>query len=174
MSTNKVWHECNKVGNKGEELFKDAMQARGHKVFDVRDIKEYQKKDIDYLVQKRNTNKKYSFEIKSDSRMWETGNFVVEKWENLNKSKGWFYKCKARFLVICDVEREILYMFKFSLLRDYVAEYGDELRLITYREQSYDNSNNYCTRQYWLVNMDKFIKYCEDNGEKVIDIDMSW
>ena len=64
---------CLSVGATAEELVKEHLAARGHKITDVTQDKDYQTKDIDFLLD--NGNEKTTLEVKSDSKISRNGNF---------------------------------------------------------------------------------------------------
>ena len=57
----------------GEQLFKQLMEARGHKVEDLTADREFQILDIDFKITSPSGITKY-FEVKYDSKINTTGN----------------------------------------------------------------------------------------------------
>lgn len=87
---------CGKIG---EEMVAAALQKRGNIVLDVSSCREYQRKDIDFLVSKN--KQKTTLEVKNDRRSEETGNVYIETYNTNNASRnnaGWFFYCEADFL----------------------------------------------------------------------------
>ncbi|MDY4009501.1 MAG: hypothetical protein SOY94_11690 [Candidatus Limiplasma sp.] len=87
---------CGKIG---EEMVAAALQKRGNIVLDVSSCRDYQSKDIDFLVSKN--KQKTTLEVKNDRRSEETGNVYIETYNTNNASRnnaGWFFYCEADFL----------------------------------------------------------------------------
>ena len=87
---------CGKIG---EEMVAAALQKRGYIVLDVSSCRDYQNKDIDFLVSKN--KQKTTLEVKNDRRSEETGNVYIETYNTNNASRnnaGWFFYCEADFL----------------------------------------------------------------------------
>lgn len=86
-------------GKCGEQLVKAALTNLGHTVEDVSDIREYQQKDIDFLLTKNNTST--TLEVKNDIKSCSTGNIFIETYNRNNYSRnylGWYYYCEADYL----------------------------------------------------------------------------
>lgn len=87
-------------GKRGEKLVYDALTARGHKLTDLSEDPQAQKKDIDFFVEHK-CGQSTTLEVKSDFRSESTGNLFIE-YENRNnvtrKGKGWYYYCEAEYI----------------------------------------------------------------------------
>ena len=108
--------EAQKVkGKVVEEIVKRHLIGRGHTVEDVSEIKEYQKKDIDFLVANGTTKQLISMEVKRDDNIFRTGNFFFEiGFEKENYySMGWMGKCKADYISFYDTRRNKGYILDF-------------------------------------------------------------
>ena len=88
-------------------------------VFDVRKDKNYQAKDIDFLVE--NTNRQITpFEVKTDMQAHKTGNIVYEK--TTSNHVGCFEKTQAHIIAYYIPGNQQVHMIRVSALRKYVQE----------------------------------------------------
>ena len=86
-------------------------------VFDVRKDKNYQKMDIDFLVE--NTNRQViPFEVKTDMQAHETGNIVYELTTSGNV--GCFVKTLAHVIAYYVPGNKQVHMIRVKKLREYV------------------------------------------------------
>ncbi len=88
-----------------------ALQKRGNIVLDVSSCREYQNKDIDFLVSKN--KQKTTLEVKNDRRSEETGNVYIETYNTNNASRnnaGWFFYCEADFLAFVQQCRRLAHI----------------------------------------------------------------
>lgn len=92
-----------KEGNYGEDLLRKFMAFKGFEVEDLSYIQEYREKDIDFKF-RRVGGKWKTIEVKTDNRMANTGNIVVEVAMNRQSGKvpGWLYYCEADYLCFVD------------------------------------------------------------------------
>lgn len=82
-----------RVGDVGEAVCKNVLEACGFQVQDVSRNPDYYEKDD--LIATKN-GKSYFIEVKTDTRAHETGNLVVELISNMEaKRTGWFNYCKC-------------------------------------------------------------------------------
>lgn len=107
------------IGNTGEQIFYHRAR-RFHKVDDKTNDKDYWGKDIDFIVTNPRTGETRTIEVKTDTRLYETGNLYIEL-ENVHSKggKGWYYFSEADIIAYCDYsapDREI-YLFSFEDLR---------------------------------------------------------
>lgn len=183
MSLDRVWNENQKTGKYGEKLFKGFAIQKGFAVEDKTEDESYFELEIDYILRK--CNYEVSCEVKSCNRIWETGNFIVEKMEDIEKNKlGWYYKSKSEMYIHVDVHNEIIRLFQFKHLREFVEQMifenengldinTCELKYYIQSERSSDHSNRIIKRYNWIINMDKFIKWTQKNGYFYKQYDLS-
>jgi hypothetical protein len=183
MSLDRVWYENQKTGKYGENLFKTWALQDGFDVEDKTEDESYFELDIDYILKK--CNYKVSCEVKSCNRICETGNFIVEKMEDIENNKlGWYYKSKAELFVHVDARNEIIRLFKFENLREFVERMilEDEnkfeittckLKYFIQSDKSSDYSNRIIKRYNWIINMDKFISWNKKNNYFYKQYDLS-
>lgn len=99
---------CGKIG---EEMVAAALKKNGNIVLDVSSCRDYQNKDIDFLVSK--DKKKTTLEVKNDRRSEETGNVYIEIYNANNASRnnaGWFFYCEAAYLAFVQENRRIAHI----------------------------------------------------------------
>lgn len=104
-------------GCAGEEVVKQWLIKRGNKVDDVRDDREYQQQDIDFVVNDVNC-----IEVKTDYRIARTNNVCFEL--SNQRFRGWFDYCKADFLFIYDINSNILHVVYLSKFREFIDKRG--------------------------------------------------
>ena len=103
---NDNWKQCLTAGKRGEALVKAALYAACCWVDDVADIYEYQRLDIDLIVDG------FTVEVKNDLRSNETNNIFVETYNANNESRncqGWFYYCSAQWMAFVQEQKGIIH-----------------------------------------------------------------
>lgn len=86
-------------------------------VVDVRDDKEFQEKDIDFLVEDKN-RQFTSVEVKTDFKAHETGNIVYEA--TTNHALGCFEKTQAKYIMYFIPGSKEAHMINVVDLRTYL------------------------------------------------------
>ncbi len=143
---NENFNNQNLKGKKGEAFVKKYLESRKYTVTDVTDRKKYQDKDTDFLIE-RNRNKQ-TLEVKSDSRMCETGNLLVEigrfvphnksRWGKIGHSEvGWLTKCKAEILAVLDTENRIIYFIDFDEVKSFIVKHGKRIKFWDNHDKCY-------------------------------------
>lgn len=109
------------LGKKGERLFSNRMIQKGYKVFNTTMYKEFQCKDIDFILTSPTSGDTKSFEVKFDSFINQTNNMFVETANPRSKDGiGWYYFTQADYLAYGDSKNEIFYIIKMQDLRNYI------------------------------------------------------
>lgn len=88
------------IGKRGEKLVIAALANRGHKIEDLSDNREYQRKDIDFRIS-NTEGVSITLEVKNDIRSNQTGNVFIETYNRNNVSRGgdgWLCYCEADYL----------------------------------------------------------------------------
>ena len=111
-----------------ELKFAEMMKNRGYEVEDVSQNSEYFDMDIDFIVSSPATGLVKTCEVKCDTRIHRTGNLFLETWSKYGNGLGWWNCCKADYLVYCDAENEIFYIFELDALRKRVLELPKEYK----------------------------------------------
>ena len=105
----------------GEQLFKQLMEKRGHKVEDLTAEKEFQILDIDFRITSPSGITKF-FEVKYDSKINTTGNLFIEFFNAHNYGGlGWYEFCKADFISYGDAHTNTFYCFLLEDLRQLIS-----------------------------------------------------
>lgn len=134
---------CLSIGATVEELVKEHLAARGHNIIDVTQDKEYQTKDIDFLLD--NGNEKTTLEVKLDSKISRNGNFFFEEGFDRKSGfrKGWFRYCEADYICFYDSSIATGYILDFAKAREVVKEQGNQMHW-------FNNTDN-CTGYAYLL-----------------------
>ena len=133
-----------KIGKSGEQIVAEFLRNRGITVVDVSDVREYQIKDIDFLLT-NNEGQKCAVEVKTDYLMNKTGNLFFESvyHKDFGDSKGWLDYCKADYNLFFDAIGNQLYIYDYQNGKDIITAKG-ELRY-------FYNSDDGCDREAYLL-----------------------
>lgn len=97
--------KAKRVGNQGERLVANWMSRLGYQVEDVSMNPDYWKEDIDFLVAKG--EEQMSLEVKTDQRMKDSGNVLIEMCVDVDEGKdGWWKYCQATHLFFVDIRQK--------------------------------------------------------------------
>lgn len=96
------FQRLNKEGLEVQEIVKAHLESRGSKIVDVSQDRDYQKKDIDFLVYKG--TEMTTLEVKKDKSLYSKGNIFIEcGWQRGNYfTKGWLLYCEADYICYYD------------------------------------------------------------------------
>ena len=102
MITMNNFEKMNIQGLKVQEIVKKHLESRSIQVKDVSQDKDYQKRDIDFLLKKGNNFT--TLEVKKDKSLYRTGNIFVECGfqRGQNYSRGWLQYCEADYICYYD------------------------------------------------------------------------
>lgn len=95
MESENLFSRQKTIGKKGEQAVKNYYISQGAEVIDVSNDKEYQKKDIDLIINGQ------TVEVKLGNKIPQYKEFCVEIVSNDNPGyfrKGWFYTSQADIL----------------------------------------------------------------------------
>lgn len=161
------------IGEIGEDVFAEYMHYLGDNyIVDVRQDKEFQAKDIDYVVYSDDEDM-YTVEVKTDMKIGEMRiskyrRFFIEDVQNVRvNSDGFFRYCEADILAYYDSIKELMYLVNWNDLKDYINYYyysnPDSSRV----EYVYGNNS-----AGYGVYIDKCEQYFIDNDRyfKVVDM----
>lgn len=113
-------------GKYGEQIVFDYYNSIGCNIIDVSEDKEYQQKDIDFLIDG------IGYEVKTQNCILEN-KICIELKSNVEKNyNGWFYTTAAQYLVFVDKVNSILYKIPVEELREY---YYKNIQNIKARQQ---------------------------------------
>lgn len=113
------------IGAAGENIFHARARRLGYEVEWLTNRAEFWDKDCDFLVFNPLTGARRLIEVKTDSRLYDTGNLYIET-ENKNSkdARGWYCFCAADIIAYCDYSapRKPFYLFSLEELRAHVEE----------------------------------------------------
>lgn len=125
-------------GKKAEVIVRDVLLAHGYYVEDVRDLKSYQVRSIDYVA--IHDQQIQSIEVKDDTKGYLTQNFIIEM-EAANGRPGWFPKCQATRLFIVSREERLIFSICMKDLKAFMKENGEALREVFIYDQNEDGTS---------------------------------
>jgi len=169
MSIQHNFADSIKVGKKGENIVYDWLMSRESvkNVIDVSDDRDYQKKDIDYIVQ-FHKGKNVSIEIKCDT-YYHTGNFFLELISNDNKgTEGCLIYTEADYLFYFFDKVNILYIIPVKELQQWISENKDSGRFRKKKCGNYINGRYVYSSVGLLVNRDTLCEEINEMGERVL------
>ena len=106
------------IGKAGEQAFAHKLRGSKYQVEDLTGNPAYFDKDIDFLVINPETGNRRAYEVKSDSRISQTGNLFIETWNrNSPKQNGWYKFCEADYIAYFDFQQKFFHCFSFADLR---------------------------------------------------------
>ena len=133
-----MWQNDLANGREGEQLVALALQNKGHNVMDVSEDREYQLRDIDFVLRK--SDQTTTLEVKNDIRSCQTGNVFIETYNRNNRQRngiGWYYYCEAEFLAFVQQKYAIAHIIsRYDLIQ--LAESG------LYRKRQSAEAEGYC------------------------------
>lgn len=112
------------IGKKAESKVAYILEQNGFSVTDVSDDKDYQKQDIDFIIEK--DGQEWTFEVKSDSKIASTGNIYFEKgFDRVSGYRqGWLGYCEADWIGYYCATNDTVYIIRFDGYQDYLRECG--------------------------------------------------
>lgn len=111
------------IGIIGEEVFikyinKNLKEDIGSKLIDVRADKEYQEKDIDFILENIE-HPNISFEVKTETTIGN--NITVVYWKDIHKQKkGWIQVTEADYIFLYKQQLNKAFLIKTGMLKLYV------------------------------------------------------
>lgn len=129
--------EQKKIGKNYEQVVKQHLQKRNIKVTDVAENSEWQKKDIDFIIEKEGISA--TIEIKADSRIHKTNNFFFEisALRGKARSAGWLEKCQADYLCVYDTIRNHGYILNLPLTSSLLEQKAQTTSFYDYLDNKY-------------------------------------
>lgn len=96
------FYKMNLEGLEVQEIVKQHLESRGIEVIDVSQIKDYQKRDIDFIC--RRYPQETTVEVKKDKSLYRTGNIFIECGAQRGNfySAGWVKYCEADYICYYD------------------------------------------------------------------------
>lgn len=98
-------------GKVGEEMFATYEKAQGATVIDVRAQQEFRELDTDFiLVDASFGDRIITVEVKTDYKSEKTDNVFVETYNTYTGKNGWWYYCKAEYLVFVQPDSRLAHV----------------------------------------------------------------
>lgn len=156
--TNVSFNDNLDKGSIAEAVFEQHMNVLEYKFQDVRKDKEYQKIDVDYLVDDM------KIEIKADfcfgSYNWEKQRFFMETVQNRRiNSAGWMKISECDVLGIYDAINKIMYYMLMEDIKEYINLYSNDTNRMMYIQIKNGAEGwgiNINAFWDWLINNEKF------------------
>lgn len=126
-----------KSAEKSEVIVVEYLTRNGYYVEDVRHLKNYQVRSIDYVALAN--QQAYTIEVKDDQRGHQTGNFIIEL-EAGDGKPGWFKKCHATTLAIVSQEERTIFMLSMYELKQYIKKHRKRLREVIIKDYNSDGT----------------------------------
>ena len=105
------------AGTKGEQIAASILESLGYTLEEVTNKAEYQKLDIDFIVNKGSDT--FTLEVKADSRINQTNNICVETITNKQLMKrGWFFTTEAAYIAFVDTVGRRVHLVNTNELRE--------------------------------------------------------
>ncbi|MDW5300635.1 MAG: hypothetical protein SA378_10950 [Sedimentibacter sp.] len=176
---NKTWYkdfsETLDKGEIGESAFIQLAKGLDNVVvYDCRKFDFCRKRDIDFIIFIYDEDDKIDcklIEIKTEYSYGKYSKDMQRFWiEDISSQKqnsdGWFRYCSCDIMVNVDAINNVMYMFDFNGLKTYIdLYYGNDSKRVDYKKLEYGSTA-------YVVNIQLFLKWLEDNGKyyKIVDM----
>ena len=114
------FYNSKRKGKKGESAVKEYYTNNGHNVIDVSEDKEYQKIDVDFIIDGDFVEVKTQKSIPEQQKI--TLEIETEYYNNIIR-QGWFHSTEANFLIFYDNTNNIAYTVNTDELRQLYNDY---------------------------------------------------
>ena len=113
-------------GKIAETAVKEHLEARGHTIIDVSEDKEYQVKDIDFILD--DGNQKTTLEVKLDNSFSSTQNIFIEDYSIKDGvcRRGWLQYCEAQYICFYDTRNREGIIVDFPKICSLLDEYAQQ------------------------------------------------
>lgn len=142
----------NVIGGKGERVVAKVLADRGWEVYDARNSRNYQQKDIDYVVHKTKEGKHYKVEVKTDRYIAYTGNLLVENASTCNPKhnyQGWIHYTEADVIAYVCAHTNHIYIVAVEDIKEYIA------KNLPYEVKEYHSEEGQVIENYF-INLDDY------------------
>lgn len=119
-----LFTKTNAIGKYGEKIVADYYKAKGDTVIDVSNDKEYQKQDIDLIINGQTVEIKTTnnFPIYKDFCLELVSNDTPERYK-----EGWFRTSQAEVVIFYSPKDKTMYQIRLDALRQYFKEHENEI-----------------------------------------------
>lgn len=125
------------AAQQSEQIVVNYLSGFGYYVEDVRHLKNYQVRSIDFVAIR--DQQVLTVEVKDDTKGCHTQNFIIEL-ESENGKPGWFKKCQATTLAIVSQPERTIFLLSMVQLKNYLNENENKLKHVTIRDYNTDGS----------------------------------
>lgn len=150
----KNFHRDVKAAEESEVIVVEYLTQNGYYVEDVRHLKNYQVRSVDYVALA--DQQAYTIEVKDDQRGHQTGNFIIEL-EAGDGRPGWFKKCQATTLAIVSRSERTIFMLSMFELKQFLKKHQHYLKKVTI--QDYNQDGSYEAFKCVLIPRDLYSRY---------------
>lgn len=148
------FNETNAIGQQGETIMIEQLVLSGYAVKDVRDVRDYQAKDIDLIATKG--DRTLTFEMKTDTFMTTRHNFFFETVSNAEYDVvGCMFKTEADFLLYYPVGQQLMYCMNMPKYRAFAVAHKDQWRELRTHNQRPNGQTT--TTVGWLIPVPQII-----------------
>lgn len=141
-------------GDFGETAVKEYLKRKyGCLIHDCSELPEYRSKDIDFFYSKDGKGWT-SVEVKTDNRMSETGNIVIENamFRKKGRVNGWLYYCEANILCFVDENNYVFYFFNWKRLKE-------EIHKGIWEKRWFKNGTDNCNGEVYVIPLKDLFQY---------------
>ena len=121
---NKDFERAYSIGQIGENVFIEYINKNlkpGSVLRDVREDKEFQNKDIDFIIENLDINEVKTFEVKTETTL--SNKFSIVYWKDINQQKkGWIQVTEADYIFLYKQQTNKAYILNTPLLKKYVNQ----------------------------------------------------
>jgi hypothetical protein len=122
-------------------------------IIDVRKNKLYQIKDIDFITYDAKNNKMVNFDVKLDTRVHDTDNYLLEIYSNYETRKiGWGLTTESDYIVVHEPQTNFLHFINMRKCRQYLLENWQKHKLVA------STTNMMYTSKAILINTQELIE----------------
>ena len=111
---------CFDKGKKAEEIVSSYLSTKkGYQLINVTKDKEYQDKDIDFLLDYK--NRTFGIEVKTDYKIHKTNRFLLEydTYKDNKVWRGWMNKSQTDYLIWYSFELNTMFILDFAKLKEW-------------------------------------------------------
>ena len=173
MTATKQFLELVSRGKQGENAFINWCKNNNIEYVDLSDNTYWQKRDVDFACRYNGTIK--TVEVKTDTRLGQTGNFAIEFYQHyantyFNSEFGWAFMSKADMFATYDSINKRLYIYNVNDLLLYCVGYQEKYRFMKFYDKM--NSGKTKCRYVELMKMQDFVYWCNKYNKPIIIEDL--
>ncbi|MEL7646990.1 MAG: hypothetical protein AAGU76_02800 [Sedimentibacter sp.] len=125
--THETFKQTLQKGEQGEVAFIQYCESKNIPLIDVRNDKEFQKIDVDFIVGNKGTRVEIKTEYSYGKYSKDKQRFYVEDISSQSiNSDGWYRYCQADILVDFDALNNIMYFFRLVDLKEYIETFYEK------------------------------------------------